>query len=338
MAASPGSTIAGCATRCGRARGATRSISGRSGAGSPVPSCWCAAPSPTCFRRRSPSACSRRIPTRATPRSPAPATRCPAISPPRSAPCSPTSCPPSAAGAPDLAVAETARRVGAHLLHGARLLVGVALLGPRVGVHVVAVLLPEPGRVDVEELEGAKPLRALPEVELGQDQPYGPAVVGLEVAASVLERQDDVVLDEIVERRVGGVVRVGVLHDERGLGSRPYPVDDRADRHAFPDVVELRPARHAVDVRGDRDPRQLQELRPGPRRLVLDEPVAAKRPAGWIEARRAAVREHGPLGRQDLTGWNTRRERGIDLLFWHLGHYTTRPEAFGRMESRRIMT
>src|SRR5919201_1781907 len=79
------------------------------------------------------------------------------------------------------AAAELAGRLGAHLLHGARLLVGVALLRPRVGVHVVAVLLPEAGRVDVEELEGAEPLARLPEVEPGQHQPQRAAVVGLEI-------------------------------------------------------------------------------------------------------------------------------------------------------------
>src|SRR5262249_58257308 len=85
-----------------------------------------------------------------------------------------------------LAVAETARRFGAHLLHGACFLLGVALLGPRVGVHVVAVLLPETGGIDVQELEGAKPLRALPEVEIAQDQPHGPAAVALEASTVAL--------------------------------------------------------------------------------------------------------------------------------------------------------
>src|SRR5881394_3143754 len=56
------------------------------------------------------------------------------------------------------AVAELAGRRRAHLLHRAGFLVGVAFFRPGVGVHVVAVLLPEARRVDVEELEGAQPL------------------------------------------------------------------------------------------------------------------------------------------------------------------------------------
>src|SRR5262245_31049535 len=47
---------------------------------------------------------------------------------------------------PASARAQAPGRFGPHLLHGVRLLVGVALFRPRVGVHVVAVLLPETGR------------------------------------------------------------------------------------------------------------------------------------------------------------------------------------------------
>src|SRR5438270_4217279 len=53
---------------------------------------------------------------------------------------SPASPPPPRSASP---VAQRARGLGAHLLHGARLLVGIALLRPGVRVHVVAVLLPE---------------------------------------------------------------------------------------------------------------------------------------------------------------------------------------------------
>src|SRR5688500_13485835 len=64
------------------------------------------------------------------------------------------------------ALAKAAGGLGTHLLRGARLLNRVALFTPGVGIHVVAVLLPEAGRVDVEELEAAQPLARFPEVEL----------------------------------------------------------------------------------------------------------------------------------------------------------------------------
>src|SRR5436309_3750240 len=97
---------------------------------------------------------------------------------------------------PSRTLAQRARGLSAHLLHRAGLLVGVALLGPRVGVHVVAVLLPEARRIDVEELERAQPLRRFPEVELRQDEPQGPAVGRLAVLAVVLEREHRAVVAE----------------------------------------------------------------------------------------------------------------------------------------------
>ena len=123
---------------------------------------------------------------------------------------------------------------------------------------------------------------------------------------------------------------------------RPLPAAQWVMQHADPDYTTNT---SLADLRDDdvllavkHNGKELEPDHGGPLRLVLHEPVAAKRPAGRIEARRAAVREHGPLGREDLTGRNARGERGIDLLFGHPGHYTTRPEAFGRMEWRRIMT
>src|SRR5919108_3304286 len=147
------------------------------------------------------------------------------------------------------ASAQRAGGLGAHLLHGARLLVGVALLRPRVGVHVVAVLLPEARRIDVEELEGAQPFARLPEVELGQHQAHGAAVIGGQVLAVVAEGQDHVVVQQIAQRRVRRVVGIGVLQYPLRLRPRPGLLDDPAGRDALPLVVELRPARDAVDVR-----------------------------------------------------------------------------------------
>src|SRR5205085_10598830 len=144
--------------------------------------------------------------------------------------------------------AEPAGRLAAQLLHRARLLVRVALLGPRVGVHVIAVLLPEAGRVDVEELEGAQPLARLPEVQARQHQAHGAAVIGLEVAAVVLEGQDHVVALQGLQRGVRRVVGIRVLQDPAGLGSRADLLEDDASGHALPLVVEVRPARHAGDV------------------------------------------------------------------------------------------
>src|SRR6476659_2686336 len=67
---------------------------------------------------------------------------------------------------------------------GARaFLVAVPLLGERLRMDVVAPPLPEPAGVLRGELETGQPLRALPRVALGHDQPQRPAVLGGQVLA-----------------------------------------------------------------------------------------------------------------------------------------------------------
>src|SRR5687768_7675283 len=53
----------------------------------------------------------------------------------------------------------------------------VPLLAPRVTAVVVAVLLPEAGLVAGEQRQLADPLRALPEVEVRDEQAHGAAVL-----------------------------------------------------------------------------------------------------------------------------------------------------------------
>src|SRR6202008_744742 len=57
----------------------------------------------------------------------------------------------------------------------------VALLAPGVSVVVVADALPEAGLVLLLELQAPYPLGALPEVEVGDQQPGRSAVLGLEL-------------------------------------------------------------------------------------------------------------------------------------------------------------
>src|SRR5579862_1952520 len=59
----------------------------------------------------------------------------------------------------------------------------VALLGPGVGVIVIAAHFPESAPVDVGKLDRAHPLRALPTVELRHDQAQRKSVIGLEIAS-----------------------------------------------------------------------------------------------------------------------------------------------------------
>src|SRR5690606_18425980 len=62
----------------------------------------------------------------------------------------------------------------------------VPLLLPGVAVEVVAVLLPEPGLVELLHREPVDPLRALPEVQVRHEQPGGAAVLRIERLPVVL--------------------------------------------------------------------------------------------------------------------------------------------------------
>ena len=83
---------------------------------------------------------------------------------------------------------------------------------PRAGVAlvVVAVALPDPRLVVVEQLERADPLRRLPEVAPGDQQPGRAAVVGLERRSVVGVGDQDVVVEQRRERQVRRVAAVGV--------------------------------------------------------------------------------------------------------------------------------
>src|SRR5437867_1591403 len=209
-------------------------------------------------------------------------------------------------------VTQLARGLGPYLLHRPRLLVRIPLLFPWIGVHVIAVLLPESRWIHVEELEGAQPLGRLPEVELRDHQAHRPAMIRLDVAPVVLEGEQHVVVPEILERRVGGVVGIGVLENPLRLQPRLHLLHDPPGRHTFPFVVELRPAGHAVDARAHGHARQPPEFLPRPGHLAFDEPEAPERPARGVEARGEPVGEDGPLGGQRLARGDAVRDGRID--------------------------
>src|SRR6187455_1081930 len=98
------------------------------------------------------------------------------------------------------AAAETSRRLRPHALHGAGFLVRVALFLPGIGVQVVAVDLPESGRVHLDELEAADPLRALPEVEVRHHQAAGASMFGSQRRPVVLDGKEHVVGAQVGER------------------------------------------------------------------------------------------------------------------------------------------
>src|SRR3954447_5346961 len=62
----------------------------------------------------------------------------------------------------------------------------VALLAPGVAPVVVAVLLPEPGLVALQQGQPVDPLGSLPEVRVGPEHPPRPAVLDRQRSAVVL--------------------------------------------------------------------------------------------------------------------------------------------------------
>src|SRR3954465_12515847 len=165
------------------------------------------------------------------------------------------------------------------------------LLGPGVGVVVVAVQLPEAHPVLAHHLELAQELRRLPEVALRHEQSQRGAVVGLERLAGEGVGDHHIVVLERLEGDVGGVAAVGVGHHlgARRLHARAAERIDHGD--PAPGGVELRPAGDAVDVGHDLALGQGTQLVPGQPELVLDLAEHAQIPRREVETRVRAYRQ-----------------------------------------------
>ena len=70
----------------------------------------------------------------------------------------------------------------------------------------------------------------------------------------------------------------GLLQHEARLGPRADDVENGPDRHTLPDVVELGPVRHAVDIVPAHFPREARQLIPGEGMRVLDQAVDIQPP------------------------------------------------------------
>ena len=126
-----------------------------------------------------------------------------------------------------------------------------------------------------------------------------------EVLAVVPPCQQDVVVVHRLEGQVRRVAVGSVRDDPFRLVGGLGPLDDRAERHALPGVVQRGPARDAVHVRIDRHPRQVQQLLVGQRERLFDQtgdlqvPVLAVEPWGSIRSAAPATtsRDADPAAR-----------------------------------------
>src|SRR5689334_19000626 len=149
--------------------------------------------------------------------------------------------------------------------------------------------LPEPRLVLVEQPQAAHPLRALPEVQMRNEQPRGPAVLGIERLAVVRERHPCLPSGQILD---GDVRRVTAVAKRDRVSAIVFDaLEQGVDRDTFPVGVELRPLRDAVNVLRHRFGGECAKLLPGPAdgpRPTLDResPLLERR------VRRGPRREH----------------------------------------------
>src|SRR3954470_17839009 len=88
----------------------------------------------------------------------------------------------------------------------------ITLFKPGVSAVVVSERLPEARLIGFHEVQPAHPLRALPEIQVRDEQAGGAAVLGLEVVAVVAVDDPRASTRQVLEREVGRVAAVA----ERG--------------------------------------------------------------------------------------------------------------------------
>src|SRR5947208_9028900 len=146
----------------------------------------------------------------------------------------------------------------------------IALLLPKIRIVVVPVALPEARLVVVEQLEPAKPLRALPEITARHDQAQRPAVLRFQRLAVGFIGDHRLLALEGVERHVGREALLRMGDHEACAWLWPDELGEIAPMNPAEPRVEAAPAGDAVDVDRDLGRRQLLQLLPRQRGRILD--------------------------------------------------------------------
>src|SRR5262249_23582618 len=105
---------------------------------------------------------------------------------------------------------------------------GIALLAPGVAAIMITADFPIARSVLVEKLDRLQPFRALPEIEMGHDDPHGAAMLGGDRFPPPAVREEGVLGREIFEREIGGVAVGGMQYDEARLLTRSASVQEIA--------------------------------------------------------------------------------------------------------------
>src|SRR5207247_3942024 len=139
------------------------------------------------------------------------------------------------------------RRLGRDLcdrrdlpLQRVHLVAAVALLFPRIAPDVIAVRLPEPGTIAIDDAQRPEPLRALPEIEMRHDEPRRTAVIWRQRLAVVLVGDERLSVHRVGEQEIRGVAAVALGDESERVRCEFDVLEERVDAHAAPPRVELR--------------------------------------------------------------------------------------------------
>jgi hypothetical protein len=115
--------------------------------------------------------------------------------------------------------------------------------------------------------------------------------------------KQDVFLQKIGDRQVGGVLTVGVDRHVSGFLGQVDTIDDLCDSDTGPDVVELAPPRYAVEIRPDINLREGREFVPGPFGFCRHFTEYTEAPAVGVHSGCSTVSENRKLCCKILIGW-----------------------------------
>ena len=167
---------------------------------------------------------------------------------------------------------------------------------------MIAVALPETEAVVVEQREAADPLDAFPGVEMRNDQAQRCAMFGRERLAIVIEGEENIGLEKVGQRDVGGIALF--REDQRELCFWLWlrEFEDVGEKDALPSIVQTAPAGDIVEVGGDFGLRESAELVPAEALGLIVQTGDLETPASRIELGNAAIVKYRPFQREGLAG------------------------------------
>ena len=130
-------------------------------------------------------------------------------------------------------------------------------------------------------------------------------MIRFQIAAIVPMRKYHIIVQELIQRQIGRVSTITMHDNESHLGRQSYELHKIARLDAFPDIVEARPGRDAMEITHLARLRQCAKLlvvEPQLRFCLSDQPEIPSCP---IETRSRTITQDRKLVGQRLTGRET---------------------------------